>query len=79
MSGATQTIDVLVTIDADYLIAHPGDVGGAVAMLVSRDAVDKQASGNTGEGGDELWIDVNPATTSAGAQRPCRATSTASH
>lgn len=60
MSGATQTIDVLVTIDADYLIAHPGDVGGAVAMLVSRDAVDKQASGNTGEGGDELWIDVNP-------------------
>lgn len=26
MSGATQTIDVLVNVDADYLLAHPNDV-----------------------------------------------------
>jgi hypothetical protein len=60
MSSATQTIDVLVNIDADYLLAHPGDVGGAISMLVTRDAVDSHASGNTGEGGNELWIDVKP-------------------
>lgn len=60
MSSATQTIDVLVNVDADYLIAHPNDVGGAISMLVTRDAVDPNASGNTGEGGDELWIDVKP-------------------
>ena len=60
MSGATQTIDVLVNVDADYLLAHPNDVGGAISMLVTRDAVDSHASGNTGEGGNELWIDVKP-------------------
>ncbi len=58
MSSATNTYDVLVNIDADYLIAHPNDVGGAISMLVTRDAVDPHASGNTGEGGNELWIDV---------------------
>ena len=59
MSGATQTIDVLVTVDADYLIAT-NDVAGSIAMLVNRDKVDSQASGNSLDGGDELWIDVNP-------------------
>ncbi len=62
MSGATQTIDVLVNVDADYLLAHPKDVGGAIAMLVTRGAVDSHANTNAGEGegGNELWFDVNP-------------------
>lgn len=60
MSGVTQTIDVLVNVDADYLLEHPNDVGGAISMLVTRDAIDSQASGNTGEGGNELWFDVKP-------------------
>ncbi|WP_085708335.1 MULTISPECIES: AidA/PixA family protein [unclassified Pseudomonas] len=60
MSSATQTIDVLVNIDVDYLLAHPKNVGGAISMLVTRDAVDSHASGDTGEGGSELWIDVRP-------------------
>ncbi|RON08805.1 nematocidal protein [Pseudomonas brassicacearum] len=62
MSGATQTIDVLVTVDADYLSAHPNDVGGAIAMLVSRDKIDSHASTSDGtaDSGNELWIDVNP-------------------
>lgn len=59
MSGATQTIDVLVTVDADHLI-NTGDVPGAIAMLVTRSAIDSHATGNQGEGGNELWIDVNP-------------------
>lgn len=62
MSGATQTIDVLVNIDADYLLAHPNDVGGAIAMLVTRSAVDSHANitSGEGEGGNELWFDVKP-------------------
>lgn len=61
MSGSTQTIDVLVAIDADYLVGHPNDlVANAVSMLVNRDAVDSQASGVTSDGGYELWIDAKP-------------------
>ncbi|MBT2293847.1 AidA/PixA family protein [Pseudomonas fluorescens] len=61
MSGSTQTIDVLVAVDADYLIANPNAlVANAVSMLVNRGAIDSQASGITADGGYELWIDVNP-------------------
>ncbi|AZF22330.1 AidA/PixA family protein [Pseudomonas sp. R3-52-08] len=61
MSGSTQTIDVLIAIDADYLIANPNAlVANAVSMLVNRDAIDSQASGITADGGYELWIDLNP-------------------
>lgn len=59
MSSATQTFDVLVNVDADYLLAHPGNVAGAISMLVTRSAIDSHASGDTGEGGSELWFDVN--------------------
>lgn len=52
MSGATQTIDILVTVDADYLIAHPHDVQGSIAMLVNHDSV-----GND-DGGAELKVNV---------------------
>jgi hypothetical protein len=61
MSGSTQTIDVLIAVDADYLIANPNAlVANAVSMLVNRDAIDSQASGITADGGYELWIDLNP-------------------
>jgi len=59
MSSATQTFDVLVNVDADYLLAHPDDVRGSISMLVTRSAIDSHASGDTGEGGNELWFDVN--------------------
>ncbi|SDS99856.1 AidA/PixA family protein [Pseudomonas granadensis] len=61
MSGSTQTIDVLIAVDADYLIANPNAlVANAVSMLVNRDAIDSQASGIYADGGYELWIDVKP-------------------
>jgi len=58
MSSATRTVDVLVTIDADYLLAH-NDVSKSVSMLVNRDLIDSHASGDGLNGGDELWFDVN--------------------
>ncbi|TWC13413.1 MULTISPECIES: AidA/PixA family protein [unclassified Pseudomonas] len=58
MSSATRTVDVLVTIDADYLLAH-NDVAKSVSMLVNRDLIDSHASGDGLNGGDELWFDVN--------------------
>ncbi|MCF1488607.1 inclusion body family protein [Pseudomonas sp. AA27] len=62
MSGTTQTIDVLITVDADYLLSKPQDVAGSIAMVTRRDAIDSQASNDRGErdGGAELWIDANP-------------------
>ncbi|MGA5480995.1 hypothetical protein [Pseudomonas sp. LW8] len=41
-----QTIDVLIAVDADYLIANPDAlVANAVSMLVNREAIDSQATG----------------------------------
>ncbi|WP_194791411.1 AidA/PixA family protein [Pseudomonas sp. UFMG81] len=59
MSGTTQTIDVLITVDADYLQSHPSDVHGAISMISRRDVVDAHASGDSADGGAELWIDAN--------------------
>ncbi|WP_347904962.1 AidA/PixA family protein [Pseudomonas purpurea] len=59
MSGATQVIDVLLTVDADYLINNPnGRVENAIAMVTRRASIDPHASGDTGDGGANLWIDV---------------------
>ena len=59
MSGTTKTVDVLLIVNADRLIANPGDVAGSVSLVVSNDLVDKAATGNQLEGGNELWFDVN--------------------
>lgn len=58
MSGTTQTVDVLLLVNADHLIANPSDVPGAVSLVVSDDLVDKAATGNELDGGNELWFDV---------------------
>ncbi|WP_175650707.1 AidA/PixA family protein [Pseudomonas sp. Marseille-P9899] len=58
MSGTTQTVDVLLLVNADRLIANPNDVLGSVSLVVSTDLVDKAATGNQLDGGNELWFDV---------------------
>lgn len=56
MSG--QIVDVLLLVNADRLLANPNDVPGAVSLVVSNDLVDKAATGNELNGGNELWFDV---------------------
>ncbi|MFD2641960.1 AidA/PixA family protein [Pseudomonas japonica] len=57
MSGTTNTIDVLLIVDADNLLST-GDVAGSVSLLVQRNLVDPNATGNQQDGGNELWFDV---------------------
>lgn len=64
MSGTTNTIDVLLVVDADYLLANPptaDTVSKSVFLLAQRSHVD-QSPGAQGlkyqDGGNELWIDV---------------------
>jgi hypothetical protein len=61
MSGTTNTIDVLLIVDADFLLANPTRVGDAVFLLAQRSQVDQspEAQGPAyQDGGYELWIDV---------------------
>lgn len=61
MSGNTNTIDVLLIVDADYLQHAASNTGDAVFLLAQRSQVDVNA-GKKGpayqDGGNELWIDV---------------------
>jgi len=60
MSGTTNTIDVLLVVDADYLL-KTGNTSNAVFLLAQRSQVDPNAAGQGPayqDGGNELWIDV---------------------
>lgn len=57
MSGTTNTIDVLLLVDADNLISTR-DVEGSVSLVVQHSLVDPNATNNEQDGGSELWFDV---------------------
>ncbi len=60
MSEATHTIDVLLVVDADFLLAG-GSVANAVFLLAQRSQVDQSPDAQGPayqDGGNELWIDV---------------------
>ncbi|MHA6195577.1 AidA/PixA family protein [Pseudomonas wadenswilerensis] len=57
MSGTTNTIDVLLLVDADNLIST-GNVEDSVSLVVQRKLVDQNAKDNQQDGGNELWFDV---------------------